>query len=169
MTPEDLFYQNYSFAWFIISKYFPQYIRDEDICQEAFMGLWKACTTYQEGKAAFTSYASKCIQNQIGTYLRYNTPKVTLVSLESPVASSEDEKVKLKDTIEDPKTYIDDGYIVLRDFLEGLSYTEKQVIQGRLEGLSQQKIADKLGMSRPWCCKVLSDIHNKYRKVGKHE
>lgn len=168
MTPEDLFYQNYSFAWFIVSKYFPQYIRDEDICQEAFMGLWKACTSYQEGKAAFTSYAAKCIQNQIGAYLRHNTPKVTLVSIESPVASSEDESIKLKDTIEDPKTYIDDGYIVLKDFLDGLSDTEKQVVQGRLDGLTQQKIAKQLGMSRPWCYKVLRGVYNKYRKVSKH-
>lgn len=50
MTPEERFQENQKLVHFILQKKFPLVAFDEDVIQEANMGLWKACIGFDEAK-----------------------------------------------------------------------------------------------------------------------
>lgn len=70
MTKEELFEKNTLMAYKIANKYRTNYNRYyEDIKQEALLGLWRACQTYNES-TKFSTYAYVCIKNTVNMYIR---------------------------------------------------------------------------------------------------
>lgn len=70
MTKEELFEKNTLMAYKIANRYRTNYNRYyEDIKQEALLGLWKSCQTYNES-TKFSTYAYVCISNTINMYIR---------------------------------------------------------------------------------------------------
>ena len=71
MTPEELYLANEKLAYWILAKFYPAFQMDEDYQQVAKIGLWKACLGYKEdAQIKFSSYASRCILNEICNYFR---------------------------------------------------------------------------------------------------
>ena len=71
MTPEELYLANEKLAYWVLAKYYPAFQMDEDYQQMAKIGLWKACLGYKEdAQIKFSSYASRCILNEICNYFR---------------------------------------------------------------------------------------------------
>ncbi len=53
----------------------------EDLLSTARLGLWKACLTYNEARGTqFSTYAAKCIENEINLFLRRESRAVPTVS-----------------------------------------------------------------------------------------
>lgn len=154
---EELFHQWTEFAWFLLWKYFPQLALDEDIKQEALLGLWKACMTYDKDKAQFSTYAGQCILNQVRQVLRKQSYEPDTVSLSTPVGD-EDENLTLEGMIEDPVPSIDEGHIDLKDFLRGLNERDKKLIQLRLQGKTQKQIAQEMGLAQSYCSRLITRI-----------
>lgn len=75
---------NSKLIYHCLHKHHPTYAFDEDIIMEAYIGLIKAVDTYQEGKSAFSTYATTCILNQIKMHFRSNNKhaKLDLQSIE---------------------------------------------------------------------------------------
>lgn len=46
MESKGMFEKNLRFAYWYVRKYFPMYADNEDIMQEALIGLWKASQSY---------------------------------------------------------------------------------------------------------------------------
>lgn len=71
---EQLFNKNTKLVHYLIKKRFGLICSDpnyDDCAQEGFIGLMKACETFDESKGyQFATYASTCISNEIGMYLR---------------------------------------------------------------------------------------------------
>lgn len=62
MTPEERFQENQKLVHFILQKKFPLVAFDEDVIQEANMGLWKACIGFDEAKGySFSTFAGTII------------------------------------------------------------------------------------------------------------
>ena len=101
MKEEELYIQNENLVYFIISKYYPDYLGDEDLAQECKIGLWRAVTSYDETKSTFSTFASKCIVNTILHYFRNNKNKIKTVSLDQPAFNSDDTDLTLQDLIMD--------------------------------------------------------------------
>lgn len=158
---EQLFHQWTEFAWFLLWKHFPNLALDDDIKQEALLGLWKACMTFEEGKAQFSTYASQCIINQIRQVLRKRSNAPKTVSLSTPI-SLEDDNLTLADVIEDPVPSIDEGYIDLKEFLRGLSDRDKKLVQLRLQGKTQKQIAHEMGLAQSYCSRLITKIWVEY-------
>lgn len=155
---EQLFHQWTEFAWFLLWRYFPQLALDEDIKQEALLGLWKACTTYDKDKSQFSTYAAQCILNQVRQVLRKRSYEPDIVSLSTPVGGYEEEGLTLESMIEDPVPSIDEGYIDLKDFLRGLNERDKKLIRLRLQGKTQKQIAQEMSLAQSYCSRLITKI-----------
>lgn len=159
---EQLFHENLELAYFILWKHYPTFAQDEDLKQEALLGLWKACLSYDQQKSMFSTYASRCIHNRLRMWLRERSKHPDTVSINSPVAGYGEEGPTLEDTIEDPVPAIDEDYINLKNFLASLSERDQKIVKLRMQGLTQEQIARELGMTRVNCSVRLTRIWVKF-------
>lgn len=159
---EQLFYKNLELAYFTLWKHYPTFAQDEDLKQEALLGLWQACLSYDQQKSMFSTYASHCIHNRLRVWFRERSKHPDTVSLNNLVSGYEEEGLTLEDTIEDPVPAIDEGYIDLKDFLASLSERDQKIVKLRMQGLTQKQIAQELGMTRVNCSMRLTRIWVKF-------
>lgn len=165
-TAEALFEENIKLAYGLLWKYYPTFAEDEDMQQEALLGLWRACTTYDSDKSKFSTYAGSCILNQIRGVLRKTVKQPEMVSLSSPVG---EDGATLEDLLEDPCLTIDEGLIDLKDYIAGLTELEHKILRMRLQGLTQRQISLELSMSQPWCNRILVNLRKNYLKQENRE
>lgn len=117
-------------------------IEDEDLAQEALMGLLAAVRTYRpDGGATFTTYATACIRNRLLSVARHHIPRI---GREQSLEDSDD----LPDTAIDPALRLQE-----QEELEGLlerlrtrlTAMEYRVLLLRLSDCSYAEIAARLG------------------------
>jgi len=87
-------YTNLSFKIVNKAKLSLEFHDLEDFEQVGFLGLWKACITYDPDKGArFSTYASTCIKNQLKKLLRSRTGTTRIrgyLSLDQLIAEGRD-------------------------------------------------------------------------------
>lgn len=162
MTPEERFYKNQAFAIHILKTHFPAVVGDEDMIQEAYIGLWRACTTFVEGKARFSTYAGVCIRNAILMEFRRRSYWVGDVSLDAPLPGLDG--LTLADTIEDPKSGTDPYIYDLEKYLKDLNDRDRRLIELRRSGLTQKEVAAEMGVCQAYVCRLEKQIYNKYKE-----
>ena len=130
------------------------------------IGLIKAADTFSpEKKIRFSSYAAKCVQNEILMVLRAGKKSARDVSLSDPIESDRDgNPLTVGDLIADDQdlpALIDRRLDAekLAALVAGLPARERQVVRMRygLSGgapLTQQEIARKLGISRSYVSRI---------------
>ena len=70
----------------IIKKYYTQSADQEDLISIGTIGLMKAVDTFDsDRRARFSTYASRCIENEILMYLRRNSKTKLEVSIDEPL------------------------------------------------------------------------------------
>lgn len=74
---ERLYRENEKLVHGALRRYFPKLAFDEDIQQIARIGLWKACLSYQEDRACFSTAAYKFIANEVRMELRRKSRPLT--------------------------------------------------------------------------------------------
>lgn len=158
---EQLFLENTALAYHILHKDFPTFAQSEDMKQEALLGLWRACISFDPSKGKFSTYAGCCILNAIRYALRGYQKQPETVSLNQPIS---EEGSTLEDLLEDPYPSVDEGLIDLVTFLKGLPERERKLIQCRLDGLTQNQISAEMGLSQTWCSRILKKMRQEYLK-----
>ena len=156
----------------------------DDLIGVGSIGLIKAINTFEEGKGSqLSTYAARCIENEILMLIRVNKKHKNLVSLNDSLGKDKDgDDVTLKDVIEDTETdlFKNVGDKILADKMlkvikEVLSDREQKIIFYRygLAGypvLTQREIALKLGISRSYISRIekkaLEDIKEKIADFG---
>ena len=118
---------------------------DEDLAQEALIGLLAAVRTYRpDGGAAFTTYATTCIRRRLLSVVRrYGSMAAQEVSLE--------EDADLPDASADPALLLQDQESVeqlLSDWRRRLTPMEYKVLLLRLSDSSYEEIAARLGVNK---------------------
>lgn len=163
MSPQELFKNNTNFAYWYLNKMFPALAPDEDIQQEALLGLWMACTKYDENQRQFTTFASVCIRNQIFLYLRKvrKRNRLVAVSLDEFIDSSKSEDT-LIDWVEDPSANVEAYGYDLQVFLQSLSKQESDALQLHMMDLKQTDAAKRLGVSQSYYSRIISRIKKRY-------
>lgn len=81
MNDKQFIEDNVKLVYYLIQKYYPTYAYDEDIIQCGMIGLCKAAKAWQQ-KGKFSSYAKKCIFNEIKNELKYRQKHSAVISLE---------------------------------------------------------------------------------------
>ena len=120
-------------------------VEDEDLAQEALMGLLAAVRTYRpEGGAAFTTYATACIRHRLLSVARRWAPRA---NREQPLEDSPE----LTDTAADPALLLQEQE-TLEDLLTRLrtrlTPMEYKVLLLRLSDSSYEEIAARLGINK---------------------
>lgn len=128
----------------------------EDLMQEGFLGLYRACGAYDAGKGAtFDGFAKTCIRNQmLGAYraLRKDDSLVDGRDLEEGMIA--------RDCSEIDGALAKDFFRTLR---AKLTDTERRVLDEYLKDRSYEDIASALGITPKKVDNALSRIKNKIR------
>ena len=114
----------------VANKYFKTDRDKEDLIQEGFIGLLKASKSWNEQNAAFSTFAMKCILNEMLMFCRKRKKQnceIKLSDIEYP-------------EVEDTRCKID---VLDRDFGE---YTG--IVEMLEKGYKQSEIAEMMGVSR---------------------
>lgn len=146
------------------------------------LGLVKAVDTYDASKKIeFSTYAARCIDNEILMFIRRLKKEKCVDSLDRPIGGEgSDKKIKLEDTISsdvDIETSYEDeeDYAEVRRIVYSLPEREREIIMlsfGFYDGrvYKQREIADKLNISRSYAsrliAKIVKDIKKQLEEVG---
>lgn len=148
----------------VTKKYYAATAAQDDLISIGTIGLIKAVDTFDPARASkFSSYASRCIENELRMELRRTRREGTLLSLQEPLEGSEGQ-LTLADTLPDPAVMEDDcerraDAARLRQLVETLPRREQEVLTRRygLDGRApqtQQEIAARLGISRSYVSRL---------------
>ncbi|MGX8834768.1 RNA polymerase sporulation sigma factor SigK [Amedibacillus sp. YH-ame10] len=168
----------------IVKKYDFKKEQTEDLISIGTIGLIKAIDSFKPEKGhKLTTYASKCIENEILMYLRSSKNYFQNVSLNEPIATDKDgSEIMLIDAISSPETtsIIDDMMVAdniekLKRFIHVLDNRELEIVTKRFglygqEELTQREIAKQLRISRSYVSRIEKRAFMKiYREFQKED
>ena len=170
---EELVLKNERLVYHIVQKMLISSSNYEDVSSVGKIGLIKAAQTFDESKEIkFSTYASRCIQNEILMYFRKEKNHLKNISLSEPIGhDGEGNEITLMDKI--PESTIDfteqitqrESFInIINIILNVLELREKLVILYKLSGFTQKEIADKLGISQSYISRIQKKIKDKIKK-----
>ena len=141
----------------------------DELVSIGLMGLIKAVDTFDINKEVkFSTYAMKCIDNEILLFIRKNKTHKEHVSLSSPISTNKDgSELFLKDVLltsdEDFVSSIEERELCekMKKVIENLPDREKQIITlyfgFNCNPLTQKKIGIQLGLSRSYISRIITD------------
>ena len=160
----------------IIKKYYATQSDQDDLVSIGTIGLIKAVDTFDHTKGArLSSYAARCIENEVLMFFRNNRKSAQDISIHEPIdTDSEGNALTLMDLIAVEDTISDD--LALKMESEKLRQTvcrvldprERQIIvlrYGLTSGvpLPQRLVAKKLGISRSYVSRIEKKALSKLR------
>ena len=163
---ETLIRHNLRLVVHVAKKYYAQPSDQEDLISIGTIGLMKAVDTFDSTrKARFSTYASRCIENELRMYFRRERKSGTTVSLQETLeAGKDDTALTLSDVLQDGFCMEDsceqqDEAQRLRQLIEGLPARERKLILLRygLAGqppLTQLETAKLLQISRSYVSRL---------------
>ena len=163
----------------VVKKYQGVDEETDDLISIGTIGLIKAITTFDPQKAArLSTYAARCIENEILMFLRSKRRRSREVSLYEPIGTDkEGNEISLLDIIESPPVDIVEEYSTRQDirFLfssmkDILTPKEYQVIccrYGLFENneMTQREIADQLHISRSYVSRIEKNALKKLKTL----
>lgn len=151
------------------SNYYIAGVENEDIKQEAYMGLFNAIRTYDKNKnASFYTYANLCIDNRLkNMFVAASTNKAKFNNSNISLDDIKDYNIQNKDTLSPETIYIEtEDYNILLNLAEqNLSSFERDVLFLYLNGCNYQTIAIKLNSSQKSVDNALQRARRKLKKV----
>jgi RNA polymerase sigma factor (sigma-70 family) len=174
MSYEELVTNNLKLAYKIALKYYYKFkttIDLEELQSLSYLGLVKAAKSFKADKNfAFSTYAYKSMRNEIITYFNKvkNQNTISLYSefgedltLEDTLSSSINLEYETEYNLKIEKLY---------KFIHGLDNNEQIIILYYLQGMTFEKIGNKLGLSRSQICvkyrKAINKLRYKFLKDG---
>lgn len=151
----------------IVKKFNPPIGLSDDLISIGTIGLIKGVDSYQSDKnIKITTYAARCIENEILMYYRSARKFQNTVSLDDYIGTDKDgNKINLKDVIKDKnkpieeELYLKDNIDLLKKFVTKLNEREQDIIIKRY-GLNNQKImtqkeiAKEMHISRSYVSRI---------------
>ena len=161
MKIQQLINENINLVYYIIRKYYPTFVDDEDITQCGMVGLCKAANTWDENKSTFSTYAGKCIRNEIKHEFRDRKKHQGVLSLDYEYSNGADEDITLKDMIvgQDDVDYVDTTFMY-----QNLNSFESEIVDCKRKGMTTIEIANQLGCSRKTVATKLRKIKSKIER-----
>ena len=151
----------------IVKKFDSKLTDTDDLISIGTIGLIKGIDTYKKNdKVKITTYAARCIQNEILMFYRSNKKNQFTISLNDSIGyDKEGNEINLEDLIEDKKEdildtiEIQENINLLKEYLRILNKREKEIIIKRYglnneKELTQKEIADKMNISRSYVSRI---------------
>lgn len=148
----------------VLWKQFPNLARNEDMFQIGCVGLIKAVDTFNENThILFSTYASKCITNEILMELRKQQKRVSEISMETIILADADSEITLSDILGGNEIDILD----LEKFMKKLSPNEQTYFALRSKGYSKVQVSKLMGVSRSYVTRLSQRMLAKYKRIYK--
>lgn len=169
MTPEELYLENSKLIFGVLKRKYPWALNDEDFQQIARIGLWAACTTFNDDLGTFSTYAGRCIDNEIkGTIRnskvwRRNPERAGFV--EVPLDAPGRNKRKNEDAASISESVpgdLDVPFIDTEGFWKSLTEEEKMIVHCLANGKLKKDVAHLLGITRYELGKRLVPMRQKF-------
>ncbi len=151
----------------IVKKFDNKNTDTDDLISIGTIGLIKGIDTYKKTPTVkITTYAARCIQNEILMYYRSNKKNQYTISLNDSIGyDKEGNEINLVDMLEDKNEdildtiQIKDNINLLNKYMKKLNKREKEIIIKRYglnneKELTQKEIADYLGISRSYVSRI---------------
>ena len=150
----------------VVKKYYALPGDADDLISIGTIGLIKAVNSFDNTKQArFSTYASRCIDNEVRMSFRKQKKAPATVSMNEPIEAGKDGSsltvidVVPDDFLLDEDCERRDETARLRQLVDGLSGRQRQVVLLRygLSGqppMTQQEVADILGISRSYISRI---------------
>lgn len=151
----------------IVKKFESKNISQDDLISIGTIGLIKGIDSYNESKKTkITTYAARCIENEILMYFRSNKKRESDVSLNDSIGYDKDgNEINLIDVLKDNTTdfaeviHTKDNIKDLSKYLNILTDREKEIIIKRYGLLNQKEktqkeIAKELKISRSYVSRI---------------
>ena len=161
----------------IIKKYYSGYSDQDDLISIGTIGLIKGINSFRPEKGVkLATYASRCIENEILMHFRSMKKTAQDVSMNDPIETdSEGNPLTIADIISTDDTIVDDIYeksgrqLVRKLVNEMKNERDKTVIVLRYgmngnDPMTQQEVADLLGISRSYVSRIESRVLAEMRK-----
>lgn len=163
----------------VVKKYQNTDEEPEDLISIGTIGLIKAISTFDANKASrLSTYAARCIENELLMFLRARRKHSREVSLYEPIGTDrEGNEINLLDVIESAPVDVvencsreENVRLLLASLKKTLTPREYQVICCRYglfgrEEQTQREIADSLGISRSYVSRIEKNALNKLRAL----
>ena len=166
---ESIINHNIRLVLYRVTTKFSSYSYDMDeLVSIGLLGLIRAIDTFDINKEVkFSTYAMKCIDNEILLFIRKNKTRKKHISLTSPISTNKDGselflKDILRDSDEDFVSSIEEKelYDEVRRVIENLSEREKQIIMlyfgFNFEPLNQNEISSQMKISQSYVSKIIT-------------
>ena len=152
----------------IVKKYKFAKIEQDELISVGSIGLMKAIKTYDTEKGnSFSTYASRCIQNEILMMVRSQRKFINEVSLEDKVKTDKDgNEVSLIDVLEDSSEHVESKaetriiyQKIVKIIKETLNEREREIVYLRY-GIggdipkTQNEVAKQLNISRSYISRI---------------
>lgn len=168
----------------IVKKFNPPLTLTDDLISIGTIGLIKGIDSYNTNKnIKITTYAARCIENEILMYYRSTKKYQNTVSLDDFIGTDkEGNKINLKDVIKDKnkpieeELYLKDNIALLKKFIGKLNKREQEIIIKRYglnnkKAMTQKEIAQKMKISRSYVSRIekraISKILREFIKAAK--
>ena len=158
---DKLIEDNMMLVYYIIRKYYPTFINDEDIVQCGMVGLCQAAEYYDEKQGKFSTLASKLILNNVSNEIRSRMKHANVKSLDYQIRTK-DGHCTVADTIVGDE---DVDYFDLDFFNDTLTEREKKIVDLRLDGYTQQEIGHDIHVSQETVSGTLKKLKRRWRRM----
>lgn len=151
----------------VVRKYTVPGLTQDDLVSVGTLGLIKAVNTYKpDTKTPLSTYAARCIENEVLMQLRAAKKRRNDVSLTDPIGmDGEGNDISFQDILGTPGDMVEDAAIrrmnmqQVRSALKKLPQRERAVLEmryGLLGGrpLLQHEVASKMGISRSYISRI---------------
>lgn len=164
---EKLIRHNLRLVAHIVKKYYALPGDQDDLISIGTIGLMKAVDTFDSTRRArFSTYASRCIENEIRMQFRRDRKNGTAVSLQEGLEADGDSALTLADVLQDSFCMEEacerqDDARRVRLLLETLPARERQILLlryglGGQPPLTQLEVSGMLGISRSYVSRLES-------------
>jgi len=151
----------------IVKKFESKSNDSDDLISIGTIGLIKGIDSYNNEKATrITTYAARCIENEILMYFRSNKKNQNTISLNDSIGfDKEGNEINLIDILQEKSEDIadtlhtKDNIVLLNKYLNLLTDREKEIIIKRYglmlhQEKTQKEIAKELGISRSYVSRI---------------
>lgn len=171
--------ENMKLVRHVVNKHIKLFPKDDkqDLYQVGYIGLIKASKGFNPDKGfKWSTYASKCILNEILMYKRRENKHKDVLSLDSPTGESdkEDKPTTLEEILIDKDNIIEDR-ITYNIAIKALNTeyrkkkfsdkTKKILWMYIFQDYTQYELAEQFGVSQAFISRKLSSFKNKLKEI----
>lgn len=151
----------------IVKKFENKNIDNDDLISIGTIGLIKGIDSYNNRKdTRITTYAARCIENEILMFFRSNKKNNNVVSLNDSIGyDKEGNEINLIDVLKSndidiaDEIYLKDNIKLLEKYIKLLNSREKEILIKRYginntKEMTQKEIAKELGISRSYVSRI---------------